>query len=416
MFEKPVRRLPVEPWQRTLYTVVVAQVIAMLGFNISVPFLPFYIEELGVTEFNQVAFWVGLINSAAPLSMALAAPFWGMLADRYGRKPMLVRSMLGGALMIGLMGAVRSVPQLAVLRILQGTLSGTVAAATTLVATSLPREHCGFGLGLLQTAIFAANSLGPLAGGLVGGAFGYRVAFLGAGILLLLAGVLVLALVHEEFVPSPRRARAGNPLASTARGLAEQPVLPVMLALLMMNSLSGQVTNPMLPLYVQTLVPSIEQATAATGLIIGATALANALSAIWVGRAADRLGRRRTLLACLAVGSLVYFPQMFTRHPLQLLALRFIMGLAMGGVIPTANAVIAERAPEGHQGSIYGISASLNALGRALGPALGTVLVTNLGLASVFPATGALLGLVAATVAASTRSLDRRVLRRPGRP
>lgn len=404
---QPRRRLGVEPWQRNLYTIVAAQIVAMLGFNISVPFLPFYIQELGVTDFNKVAFWVGLINSAAPLSMAVASPIWGMVADRYGRKPMLVRSMLGGALMVGLMAVVRSVPQLAILRIVQGTLSGTVAAATTLVATTLPRDRCTFGLGLLQTAIFASNSLGPFVGGIVGSSLGYRAAFVGSGILLSLAGLLVLVLVHEEFVPAPRRKRESGAVGSGLRSIVAQPVLFVMVGLLTMNSFGAQVTNPVLPLYVQTLVIDERAAATATGLIIGATALANALSAVWVGRTADRLGRRRVLMVCLIAGSLVYFPQMLTRSPAQLLALRFVMGLAMGGVIPAANAVIAERAPEGHQGSIYGISASLQALGRALGPMLGTAVVTSVGIACVFPVTGALLGLVAIMVARTTRSLDR---------
>ncbi len=406
MDSKPARRPRCERWQRTLYTVIVAQIIAMLGFNISVPFLPFYIQDLGVTEFKQVAFWVGLINSAAPITMAAAAPVWGLLADRYGRKPMLVRSMLGAGLILSLMATVRNVPQLAVLRIIQGTLSGTVAAATTLVATSLPGERTGYGLGLLQTAIFASNSLGPLVGGLVGGTFGYRAAFIGSGVMLSLAGLLVLFLVHEDFTPAPRK-RDGNALLLTVRAIRGQPILVVMLAMLMLNSLGMQVTNPVMPLYLQTMLPSAQAATTATGVIVGAMAMSNAASALALGRWAGKLGRRRVLLTCLAVGSLVYFPQMLTRHPAQLLVLRFILGLAMGGVIPVGNAVIAEWAPKGHQGGIYGISASLNALGRAIGPAIGTVVVTNLGIAGVFPVSGALLGLVAAMVALTTRSLDR---------
>lgn len=406
MVSKEERRLRVEPWQRTLYTIVAAQIVAMVGFNISIPFLPFYIQELGVTEFDQVAFWVGFISASAPVTMALAAPVWGLLADRYGRKPMLVRSMLGAALMLGLMATVRSAPQLAILRIVQGALSGTVAAATTLVATTLPSARTSYGLGLLQTAIFASNSLGPLLGGLVGGAIGYRAAFVVSAVLLLLAGVLVLLLVHEDFTPAPRR-RGGNALALTVRAIGGQPVLIAMLGLLMMNSLSMQVTNPVLPLYVQTMVASARAATAATGAIVGAMALSNALSAVSVGRWASRLGRRRVLLTCLVAGSLLCFPQMLTRHPAQLLVLRFLLGLAMGGVIPAANAVIAERAPAGQQGGIYGVSASLNALGRAVGPAVGTLVVTSLGIAGVFPVTGALLGLVAGMVALATRSLDR---------
>lgn len=400
------RAVRIEPWQRTLYTVIIAETIAIAGFSISNPFLPFFIQELGVTELNQVAFWVGLISSTAPITMAVASPIWGLVADRYGRKPMLVRAMLGGSVMIGLNAFVVNVPQLAALRIIQGALTGTVAAATTLVATSVPRERCGYALGLLQTAIFSAHFLGPSVGGYIGGAYGFRAAFLCSGVLLFVAGLLVIWLVHEEFVPPPPGRRDGNALAANARSILGEPMLLAMVALLMLNQFSGSITSPVLPLYVQTLVANAQEASKATGLILGATAGANAVAAVLIGRSADRLGRHRVLLTCVGVAALVYFPQMLTKHPTQLLLLRVVLGFAMGAVGPIANALIAERSPEGHQGGIYGISTSLNALAMALGPMLGTLVVTSWGLGSVFAVTGTLLAVAAGWVAVRMRELD----------
>jgi len=400
------RQIRLEPWQRTLLTIVIAEGIAILGFSVSSPFLPFYIEDLGVTDLNQVAFWVGLISSGAPILMALSSPIWGLLADRYGRKPMLIRAMIGGSLTIGLQAAVSSVPQLAALRILQGALTGTIAAAVTLVATQVPREQCGYSLGLLQTAVFVGNSLGPSLGGIVGGTFGYRAAFVISGVLLLGAGLAVLFLVHEDFVPPPPQKRNGSALAASARAVATDRILLAMVALLMLTNLSGSVTGPVLPLYVQSLVRTMQEASEATGMILGATAVANAIGAVCIGRSADRLGRRRCLLASLGVSAAIYLPQALTRTPTQLLALRFILGLAMGAVSPIANAVIAERAPQGQQGGVYGISTSLNSLGNALGPALGTFVVTGWSLSGVFPVTGMLLVLVTAALALTTRGLD----------
>ncbi len=395
-----------QAWQRNLYILVGAEMVAILGFSISNPFLPFYIQELGVTQFGEVAFWVGLINSGAPIAMALSSPIWGLIADRYGRKPMLVRAMLGGSGILGLLAVAGTVQQVAALRIVQGALTGTIAAATTLVATTVPRQRCGYSLGLLQTAVFIGSSLGPSVGGFIGGTFGYRAAFLGSGLLLLLAGLCVVLLVREKFVPPPQK-QSGNALLTALQRIAGEPVLLSMVALLMLLNLSGSITGPVLPLYVQTLVPNMQEASTATGMILGATALTNALAAVWIGRSADQLGRRRALLACLSVASLVYFPQMLTRHPLQLLVLRAILGFAMGAVGPIANAVIAERAPEGRQGGIYGISTSLNALGSALGPMLGTFIVTGWSIGGVFPATGTLLGLVVLMVALTGPALDR---------
>lgn len=396
--------LRLEPWQRTLYVIIVAEVVGLLGFGISIPFLPFYIQELGTTDLDQVALWVGIINSAAPITMALAAPVWGVVADRYGRKPMLVRSLIGGALVLSLMAAVRSVPQLAFLRIIQGTLSGSVAAATTMVAATVPRERSGFALGLLQTAIFAGNSLGPFVGGAVGGTFGYKAAFIASGVLLLLAGTMVAFWTRENFTPAARQAKKSSHEPSAVRMILKEPLILTMLAALMLNSLGGMVTTPVLPLFVQTLVPDAKAASTATGMIVGATAMTNALAAVWVGRSADRLGRRRVLITCLAIGAVTYFPQMLVRSPGQLLVLRGIMGLGMGGVIPVANAVIAERAPAGRQGAIFGTSASLNAVGRAVGPMIGTLVVTNVALPAVFPVTGCMLVLVAVLIALATRN------------
>jgi DHA1 family multidrug resistance protein-like MFS transporter len=350
---------------------------------------------------------VGLISSAAPIMMAVSSPIWGLIADRRGRKLMLVRAMLGGSLMLGLSAAVTSVPQLAALRILQGALTGTIAAAVTLVATSVPREQCGFALGLLQSAVFVGSSLGPSVGGLIGGTLGYRVAFLGSGILLLGAGILVVFLVHERFEPPPPQKQDGNALLLALRSIAAEPILLSMVALLMLNSLAGSVTSPILPLYVQTLVANVREASTATGMILGVTAVANALAAVLIGRSASRLGQRRVLLLCVGAASLVSFPQMLTRTPGQLLALRALMGFAMGSVSPIANSIIAERAPEGHQGGIYGTSTSLNAAGSAVGPMIGSLIATHWGIAGVFPATGALLGVVVLIVAAISRSLGR---------
>ncbi len=397
--------LHITPWQRNLYAIIAAETVAMIGFGIAQPFLPFYLQEMGVRSVEEVAFWVGLISSFQPICMAISAPIWGMLADRFGRKPMLVRAMIGGSIALALAGLAGNAPQLAVLRIIEGILAGTVAASTTLVATTTPREHVGYGLGLLQTAIFTGNFLGPLFGGIIGSTLGYRAAFLIAGALLATTGLLVIAVVKEDFVrPAPRQHK-GNPLAATLRGLAGNQVSLMMVTLLALSGLSITVTMPVLPLYVQSLVPNAREAAAATGMILGFTALANALAAIWIGRSANRMGRRRVLIGCLVAGALSYLPQGLTRHFWQLLALRTVTGFAMGGLSPVTNAIIAESATEGTQGGIYGVSASINAAGRAIGPAIGTVVVAGWSLASVFPVTGALLLMVAALTALRTKSL-----------
>lgn len=400
------RRLHLEPWQRNLYIVVASQASVLVGFGIATPFLPFFIQELGVTRFDEVAFWTGFINSAPPLAQAAVAPIWGMLADRYGRKPMLVRSLLGGGIMFVLTALfVQTVPQLAVFRIVQMILAGSQTAATILVATTVPREQCGFGLGLVQMAAFFGHSVGPLIGGVIGATLGYRMAFMVAGILVLVTGALVIAFVKERFEAPQRTVKKSNPFKATFGLMLVQPVLLSMVTLELFNNLSNSVTRPMLPLFVQTLTPSASEAATATGLIVGASAMANAAAAVIFGKMADRLGRRKVLIACVTVASVLHLPQMFTTHPMQLLILRVLVGLAAGGLVPVANAVIAEHATEGRQGAIFGLSASLNAFGRALGPMLGTVVATSWSVGGVFAVTGIMLGLVAIMVTFTTRAM-----------
>ena len=398
--------LHLAPWQRNLYTIVAAETVAMIGFGIAQAFLPFYLQDLGVRSVDEVAFWVGLISSFQPICMALSAPIWGVLADRFGRKPMLARAMIGGSIALGLAGLAANPQQLAAFRILEGILAGTVAAATTLVAATTPREHVGYGLGLLQTGMFTGSFLGPLLGGIIGSTLGYRAAFLIAGGLLCTTGLLVVAIVKEDFVRPAAPKHKGNPLLVTLRGMVRNPLVLSMVMLLTLNNVSVSVTMPVLPLYVQSLVPDLKQASVATGAIIGATALANAVAAIWLGRSADQLGRRRVIIVCLVMGALSYLPQGLTRHLWQLLVLRILTGFSMGGITPVTNAIIAEAAPEGSQGGIYGISASLNAMGRAIGPVIGAIVVTSWSVAGVFPVTGCLLLTVAALVTIRMRAIE----------
>jgi MFS transporter, DHA1 family, multidrug resistance protein len=398
--------LRLEPWQRNLYTIVIAETVAMLGFGIAQPFLPFYLQDMGVHSVDRVAFWVGLISSFQPIAMAVSAPLWGLLADRVGRKPMLVRAMVGGGVALILSGLAQSPAQLASFRILEGVLAGTVAAATTLVAVSTPREHTGYSLGLLQTAMFTGNFLGPLVGGFIGSTLGYRAAFLIAGSLLALNGLIVTTVVKEIFVrPAPHQ-RKTNPLLDTLRMVVRHPVVSTMVMLLVLNNMSVTVTLPVLPLYVQSIVPDLKQAAAVTGGILGVTALANAVAAIWVGRSADRIGRRRILIACVILGALSYLPQGLTRYAWQLLVLRIVTGFAMGGISPVTNAIIAEAAAEGTQGGVYGVSASLNAMGRAMGPVIGAFVVTSAGVPAVFAVTGLMLLVVSALLSLRLRSVD----------
>jgi DHA1 family multidrug resistance protein-like MFS transporter len=388
-----------QTWQRNLYTLWLAELVALAGFTVVLPFLPYYVQELGVTELEQVEFWSGLLSASKAIAMAVFSPIWGSVADRYGRKLMVERAMFSGAVLMGAMGFARNVQQLIVLMTLQGCLTGTIPAATTLVASSVPRQRSGYALGLLQMAVYSGASAGPLLGGLVADFFGYQAAFMVTGALLLLAGIMVAILVHEEF-ESPRReaeARRGDFWLGVKAVLRSRELL-VVLGIELMIRLGTKIVGPMLPLFVQTLVPDEARVASLVGLITGLGAATSALGAILLGRASDRFGCRTVLLACALGMAVVYIPQFFVTMPVQLLILQAAAGAAMGGGLAAMGALLARLSPEGRQGAVYGLDSSAVSAANGLGPMIGAAVAMGLGLRAPFLFSVGVYGLAALMV------------------
>ncbi len=374
-----------EAWKRNLYIIWVSQLVAISGFAVVFPFLPYYVQELGVTELEQVELWSGVLFATQAVTMAIFAPIWGALADRYGRKVMVQRAMFGGAVTLAAMGFVQNVWQLAVLRALQGMLTGTVSAATTLVASSTPRERAGYALGLLQMAIWSGASVGPLLGGLVADTWGYRAAFWVTGILLFLAGLTVWRFVKEDFQPPVRdRSRTGEGFWAGVTLVIHQRSLLSLFGIRFIARLAVRLIGPVLPLFVQAIMPSTARLATTTGLISGVQAGTSAIGAVTLGRASDRIGYRRVLLACTIAGAILYVPQFFVTTSWQLLILQGAVGLVMSGVLASFSALLATLAPEGHQGAVYGVDASVVSAANAVGPMLGASVAATVGLRAPF--------------------------------
>jgi len=378
-------------WKRNLYVIWAAELVAIAGFTVVLPFLPYYVQELGVTDQGQVQMWSALLFTGQAITMAIFAPIWGSLADRYGRKLMVVRAMFGGAVLLCAMGFVRNVQQLAILRALQGCVTGTVPAATTLVASSVPRQRSGYALGLLQMAIYSGASVGPLLGGLVADAFGYRAAFWVTATLLFAAGLGVFFLVEERVEPSRRKedssAEGSGPAEGFRQGLAlvlgSQTLLFMFGTRVVMHFGSG-IMGPMLPLFVQSLMPDRDRVASVTGLITGAGAATGALGAVALGRVGDRIGHQRVLGACALGAAALYAPQFLATTPTELLILQAAAGVATGGIMASVSATLAQLAPEGRQGVVYGLDSSANSVARAIAPMAGAAIAASLGIRFIF--------------------------------
>jgi DHA1 family multidrug resistance protein-like MFS transporter len=243
-------------WRHTFYTLCLTQALAMLAFGMALPFLPLYVQRLGIADPRAAAQWAGAMSAAGALVMAAMAPVWGALADRYGRKPMVARALLGGGAIVAVMSLARTPAQLLILRTVQGAFSGTVAASRTLLASVVPPSELGFALGVMQTAAFVGTSAGPLVGGLLADRFGFGATFFLTGLLLAFGGLAVIWLVHEDFTPPAPAAATGNGAGAALRVVLDVPGLGALIATLFFVQAGMSAMGPILPLFVQSLVPA----------------------------------------------------------------------------------------------------------------------------------------------------------------
>jgi MFS transporter, DHA1 family, multidrug resistance protein len=386
------------PWRRTLLVTAVAQMCAMIGFSSVFPFLPLYVHELGSSLGIDEGMLAGLVYSGQAFTMMLASPVWGSLADRYGRKVMVERSMFGGALLLVTMAFVRSAEQLVLLRMLQGMITGTVGAANALVAGVVPRERMGYAMGLLQVASGAGLAVGPLIGGVTADAFGFHAAFYVTGAMLFIGGAVVLLGVQEHFTPPRAPGKTGFGFLSDCRTIFTSPNVSATYAMRFINQLSRMIIIPVLPLLIVSISANASKANTLTGVVVGAASAAATLAGLILGRIGDRIGHRKILVSCSIGAGLLFLPQAMVSSPWQLVVLHTMAGAAAGGIVPAISALLASYTRPGQEGAVYGLDNSVGSGARAVAPMLGVVIAALTGIRFVFAATG-IIYLCAAVIA-----------------
>jgi MFS transporter, DHA1 family, multidrug resistance protein len=385
-----------EEGRASFIVLLCSQLLGTTAFMFVVPFMPLYVQALGVEDVGRAAAWAGVINGASGATMAFVAPLWGRLSDRMGRKLMLLRATLAAVVVVGSMGFVSAPWQLLVLRLLQGTLTGTVPAATSLVAATAPEEKAGWRLGTLQTVIFIAAGVGPALGGISADAAGLRNSFFVASSLLAVSSVLILFGVKEN-KPKSEEAEAEDPEDT---GAVERPALPyrlLMPGLLVLFAVHVSITSAgvVMPGFVGAL-SGAERVASQAGWIIGTGALVASLGSLLGGRLAARFGARRVMVLALAAAGLLALPQALVENVPQLWALRLATSLFIGCAIPVANLAIKTAAPPGRQGEAFGVASSATSTGFALGPVGGGLLAASIGFWSALLVPGVLLLVLAA--------------------
>lgn len=376
-------------WRRNLWVCTLGSFTTLIAMSLLLPFLPLYLSSMGVHGTDNIALWSALAYGATFFSAALTAPIWGRMADKYGRKLMLIRASLGMAIAMSLMGMATAPWQLVALRLLAGLLGGYASGSMVMVAAQTPKQKTGWAVGILSSGIMAGNIAGPLVGGFLPGLIGIRETFLFTGALIFVAFLGTLFLLREERQPK-KTGTAPAPIT-----VIPQPVKIMWLSgmLLVFASMS---VEPVITLYASRFTGSLQQATLYAGIIMAATALGSILAAPRIGALADRIGHWRVLSSGLVVCGILLIPQAFVTAIWQLISLRFLMGLALGGMLPCITAIIRHHAGNGNSGKLLGYSTSAQYVGQVCGPLFGGVVAGRAGIPAVFIATAVVMLLAAA--------------------
>lgn len=376
-------------WQLVLAVVFISQLMNAVGFSMVFPFLPLYVQDLGSTTGMSVELMAGLVISAQGFTMMLASPVWGAVADRYGRKLMVMRATFGGSVLLAVMGIVTSGEQLIFLRAIQGFVTGTVAANAALVAAATPRDKIGFAMGTLQVGLWGGVALGPLVGGFLADLYGFSTPFFITGTLLFLSGVLIYFGVEEEFTPQDANDTRESPglLAQITHVISAENVSMVYL----MRFLSGvgrMMIIPIAPLFVVSLLPTdAANSSIFAGSVMAVSSATSTISGVYLGRLGDKIGHRTVLIGSAIAIIVFYIPQMFVTNVWQLLGLQALAGLAVGGIISAPAALLAHYTDPGEEGAVYGLDNSIVAGARAAAPLVGAGVALWFGLRGTFGAT-----------------------------
>ena len=367
-------------WQRNFKIAWIGTFFTGASFSIVMPFMALYIEELGIKG-DMVEWYAGLSVAISALASALVSPIWGRLADRYGRKPMMIRASMVMTFTMGGLALVPNVFWLLFLRTLNGLFAGYVPNATALIASQVPQNRSGYALGTLSTGLTAGVLIGPLLGGTLSEAFGMRGTFLLVGLILFICCLLTIFGLREDFQPVEK-----GEMMTLSQVFAKIPSKSMLIGLFvtsMIIQISAQSIAPMLALYIRYLGQR-ENILFYSGLIVSAMGFSSLLSTPFLGKLGDRIGNHRLLLMGLFYSFILYFLCGFAGSALQLGILRFAYGFGVGALMPSVNSLLTKMTPKEGISRIFSFNQSFSYIGQVLGPFVGSAVATGLGYRWVF--------------------------------
>ncbi|NHC40685.1 multidrug efflux MFS transporter [Bacillus sp. MM2020_1] len=373
-------------WKRNLWVLWIGVFFTAASFSMVIPFLPIFLLQIGVHEHTEM--WAGLLFSSAFFAGAIASPFWGRMADKYGRKPMIIRAGFVLFVIYTLMAFVTNPYQILVLRILQGLLSGFIPGAIALIGTNTPNNKVGYALSLISTASASGTILGPLLGGGISHLVGNRWAFATAGMIVFFATLLIIFwVVEENFTPSKVR---GSIKTDFKVALTNRPFVLVLI-LTVLTSCSVMTIEPVLPLYIVKLGGTSENASLLAGIVFSLPGIASALFAPFWGKWADKVGFQRVLFIGLLGGGLGTLAQVLFSQIWGFSLIRFVFGIFFCAVYPALNGLVVKSTPEDFRGRAFSLNQTANQIGGMTGPIIGGFLGGIFPVQMVFIVTGILL-------------------------
>lgn len=369
-------------WKRNLTVVWLGCFLTGAAFSLVMPFLPLYVEQLGITGHSELNMWSGLVFSITFLFSAVASPLWGGLADRKGRKIMLLRSALGMGIVMLLMGLAQNIWQFLVLRALLGLLGGFIPNANALIATQIPRHKSGWALGTLSTGGVSGALLGPLAGGFLADNYGLRPVFFMTAAVLFICFMLTLFFIRENFTPvSKKEMLHVKEVFGSLKN--RELVLSLFVTTLIIQVATGSIA-PILTLYVRDLAGNISNIAFISGMIASVPGVAALMCAPRLGKLGDRIGPEKILIVALIVSVLLLIPMSFVQTPLQLGILRFLLGAADGALLPAVQTLLVYNSSNQIAGRIFSYNQSFRDIGNVTGPLIGAAVSANYGFRAVF--------------------------------
>ncbi|QYY28787.1 MFS transporter [Cupriavidus pinatubonensis] len=377
-------------WKRNLAVATFGSFTTLVSLSMLLPFLPLYVEQLGITAQNEIVQWSGVAFGVTFLATAVTAPLWGRLADRFGRKPMLVRAAVGMAIVMSMIGLAHNIYELVALRFAAGLIGGYASAATVMIGTQAPAERAGWALGVLSSGALVGNLVGPLVGGLLPNLIGIRGTFFAGGAMISVAALMTIFLVREDFRPPAKRPASHQAMADRHERSSRVPLVALLVTATMVL-FSNMSIEPIITVYIGQLgVPRAQLSTIA-GIVMASSALGSVLTASRLGALADRLGAWRVIIGCLVATAVVMIPQAFVTNWWTLAILRGLMGMTIAGLLPAIGKLVRQATKEHQSGKMLGYLQSAQFAGQVTGPLIGGQIGVHVGMRAVFFVTSAVL-------------------------